>query len=153
MSRRKHPVLMLFILATLSLFFSCTPESCLEETNSLLEASFYNTVKEETLAPDSLLVYGVNMDSIICETPSKKISLPLNPFSEDCTFVVKINGIKDTINIYYGNSLHFISKECGYTYYFNIDSIPEKTWHIVKRINILKNSITPLNENNIQILY
>ena len=49
------------------------------------------------------------------------------------TFVIKINGVTDTIEFQYSSYPHLISKECGYTFYHHLDTVTNFTKHIIKR--------------------
>jgi len=154
--RKSIPGYLIFTLVALLLFeLSCTPGSCFEETESFLKASFYDDATKELRAPDSLTVYGLDMDSskIYNKTPKIQIALlPLNSTTDRCSFILIVNGITDTLKFRYDSYPHLVSKECGYTFYHNIDT-PESTTNIIKYIYLNKNNITTLNEENIRIFY
>ena len=147
---------LIFILTGLVLLlFSCTPESCFEETEAYLKASFYDNETIEINAPDSITIFGLNMESIKIYNKSTKIQtalLPLNASADSCLFIFIINGITDTVKFRYNSYPHLISKECGYTFYHNIDQ-PETTSNIIKGIYLNKSNITTQNEENIRIFY
>ncbi len=133
---------------------SCTPGSCFEETNAYLKVYFYNSAGT-AIAPDSLTVYGFNMSSDkIYDKATKKqpALLPLNASSPNCSFIIRINGIADTITFTYSSYPHLISKECGYTFYHAIDT-PMYSKHKISRIKVRKSIVTTLNEENIRIFY
>lgn len=154
--RKLIPGSLLIILSGFFLFLlSCTAGSCFEETESYLKASFYNNVTKKLLAPDSLTLYGINKDSLIY---NKSVNiqtalLPLNTSAESCTFGIQINGITDTIEFRYSSYPHLISKECGYTYFHQLDTLPYFTKHMIKDIYTLNKTITNLNVENIRIFY
>lgn len=154
--RKFIPGYLIFTMAALILFeLSCTPESCFEETESFLKASFYDDATKEILAPDSLTVYGLNMDSnkIYNKTTGVQTALlPLNSATDRCTFIIIVNGITDTLELRYDSYPHLISKECGYTFYHNIDS-PAYSTNSIKYIYLNKSNITTVNEENIRIFY
>lgn len=156
--RKIIPANFLLILSVLILFlFSCTPQSCFEETESFLKATLYLYKTRKILAPDSLTVYGLNMgtNKLYNKTINIKTALlPLNASSHECTYIVEINGKTDTIEFRYTTYPHLISKECGFTFYHNlyIDSLVY-TRHEIDSIYIRKNVITTVNEENIQIFY
>jgi hypothetical protein len=134
---------------------SCTPESCFEETNAFLKAYFYSSQTEAAAPPDSLTIYGLNMSSAkIYNKAVKKQSamIPLNASTGSCTFIIRINGITDTVTFTYSSFPHLISKECGYTFYHNIDT-SSYTNNSIEKIIIRKNPVTILNEENIRIFY
>lgn len=137
------------------LMVSCTPGTCLEETESYLKASFYNNDTKIPGAPDTLSVYGLNMDSVLYDKSTKvsKALFPLNASAEKCSFIININGITDTIEFRYSSYPHLISRECGYTFYHHLDTMPEYTKHAIKDIYTGNETITNLNVENIRIFY
>lgn len=135
--------------------YSCTPLSCFDETEAFLKASFYNNETKKTQTPDSVTVYGLNLESNPIYKKSTGIQpayLPLNSSSENCSLIIRINGITDTLNIKYTSYPHLISKECGVSFYHNIDTITHTT-NIIDYIYISKGTITTINEENIRIFY
>lgn len=151
----------LFIIFSGFILFliSCTPGSCFEETKSSLKATFYlkiNDTLSKAQAPDTLTLRGLNNDSIQYNK-SLKIQpalFELNASSSNSKFIITVNGVSDTLTIWYSSYPHFISKECGYTFYHHLDSIPIKHFNFIKDIYIGKNrTITNLNVENIRIFY
>jgi len=144
------------ILSGLILFMlSCTPESCFEETKSFLKASLYDNITKKMQAPDSLTAYGLNMETNKLYNKAKKLQialLPLNALTDNCAFIIKINGITDTLELWYSSYPHLVSKECGYTFYHNLDTLTYTT-NAIDSIYIRKNIITTINEENVQIFY
>jgi hypothetical protein len=137
------------------ILYSCAQASCFDETESYLKASLYNTSFSKILAPDSLTLYGMNRDSIIYnKVADLTVALiPLNDTAQRSSFVIKINGITDTIEFRYSSYPHLISKECGYTYYHHLDTLPIFTKHIIDTILIESSTITNLKIENITIKY
>jgi len=145
-----------FILPGIILYMiSCVPASCLEDTESYLNASFYDSIEQKLRAPDSLTLYGLNNDSIIyLKTPGiQPARIPLNSSAKTSSFVIIINGITDTISFKYSSYPHLISKECGYTFYHHLDTMPVFTKHIIKFIYTANETITNTKIENIQIFY
>jgi hypothetical protein len=155
---RKLFSLFLILILPGFIFFilSCSQGSCFEETESYLKASFYSYESRKLTSPDSLILYGLNNDSIIYNKSSnvQPALIPLNASKESCTFVMKINGIADTIEFRYISYPHLISKECGYTFYHLLtDSVRYYTRHAIKNISTGNKTITNLNVENIRIYY
>ena len=154
--RKFIPGNLIIILSGLILFLlSCTPESCFEETNAFVKASLYLNETGKLLAPDSLTLFGLNLDTnkIYNKTTNvQHVLFPLNADTSSCSFVIRINGITDTLNLWYSSYPHLISKECGYTFYHNLDSLTYTT-NAIDSIYIRKNNITTINEENIRIFY
>lgn len=137
------------------LALSCTPQACFEETNSYVKASLYDNVTKKLKAPDSITVYGLNRDTSIIYNKEKGVQpalFPLNNSSDTCTFVVRINGVNDTITFSYSSYPHLISRECGYTFYHNIDT-PVYTKHTIDYIFTGLKNITTENVENLRIFY
>ncbi|MCU0472539.1 MAG: DUF6452 family protein [Bacteroidales bacterium] len=134
---------------------SCTQEACFDETNAYLKASFYLYSTQKPLAPDSLTLYGTGRDTskIYNKTPSTKQALiPLNSSAGSCCFIVRINGVSDTLSIWYTSYPHLLSQECGYTYFHTLDSVAV-TKNIVDTLTVQLYAVTTLNGENIRIYY
>jgi hypothetical protein len=151
--RKFIPGYILFIAAGLLIHLgSCTPESCLDETEAYVKAYFFKGTKN--VAADSLTIYGLGRDSSFYSRAKKVTSanLPLDALAESSSFVIKYNNIIDTLTIRYTTYTHLISKECGYTYYHTIEA-PEFTTNGILSVTVKKNTITTANEQNILIYY
>ncbi len=154
---RKLVIFVLLSAASVSalLYTSCTPGSCFEETNAYVKASFYLSATSKADAPDSLTLYGLGRDTSFVyrrALNTDQALIPLDASSDGCSFVIRINGVNDTISFAYSSSVHMISKECGYTFYHDIDK-PAFTNNIIDEIEVVKSSITTLSEENIRIFY
>lgn len=147
-------VLFIILPCLVFLLTSCTPGSCFEETESYLKASFYSYETRKLAVPDSLSLNGLNKDSLIYDKSSnvQPALIPLNASRDSCTFVIRINGVTDTIEFIYNSYPHLISKECGYSFYHHLDTVITKH-HAIKEILTPNKTITNLNVENIQIYY
>jgi len=155
MKKNRFILILLTIAAAASLMPSCTPGSCFEETNAYVKATFILENTGKVAAPDSISLYGIGMDARTIYKKSRNVSpalIPLDASSEQCGFVIKINGVNDTISFTYSTYLHMLSKECGYTYWHTIET-PVYTTNIIDKIAVNKNTITSLSEENIRIYY
>ncbi len=155
MSHKLQNIFFASFIGFILLLSSCTPGSCFEETNAFVKASPYLNSTGKATPPDSLTLYGINMDtSRIYNRASgvKLILMPLNDNAGSCTLVMKMNAIYDTVSFEYTSYPHLLSKECGYTYYHNVGRILY-TKHIIDTIMIRKSTVTTLNEENIRIYY
>jgi hypothetical protein len=154
--RKLIPENLAIILSGLILFsLSCTPGSCLEETTSFLNATFYKTGSNLPTVTDSLTIFGIRNGTTSLYTKALKVSvikLPLDASSETCGFVLKINNITDTLNFTYSVYPHLISKECGITFYYNLNSY-QVSGNTIDSISIRNSNITTLNVENIRIFY
>lgn len=154
--RKFIPVNLTIVLSGLILLLlSCTPESCFEETESFLKASFYDNVTKNLHAPDSLTIYGLNMETNKLYNKTRSVQpalMPLNAATGNCNYIIRINGITDTLELWYSSYPHLVSKECGYTFYHNLDTLTYTT-NAIDSIYRRKNNITTINEENIRIFY
>ena len=142
--------------ALILILHSCTTGSCYEETDALVKASFYNFKTQKLQAPDSVTIYGLNMENSKLYSKAKGVQpalFPLNPAAIRSTFIVKINGKTDTIEFRYNSYPHLVSKECGISYYHNLDTDRIFTRHAIINIYIGNRNISTINEENIRIFY
>jgi len=156
--RKFIPGSLFIVLSGLIMFLaSCTPGSCFEDTKSSLKATFYINSNDvsKPVAPDTLTLSGFNRDSVLYNKALKvqPALFQLNASSSNSKFIITVNGISDTLTIWYSSYPHFISKECGYTYYHYLDSIPITHFNFIKDIYISNRTITNLNVENIRIFY
>jgi hypothetical protein len=155
--RKLIPGNLAFVISGLILsLLSCSLGSCFEETESYLKVSFYSNTTKKLVAPDSLTIYGLNMETTKLYNKATKIQpalIPLNSSASECTYVIRINGITDTIQFRYNSYPHLVSKECGYTFYHQLDTEPIPTYHGIRYIFTSNSTITTLNVENIRIFY
>ena len=161
--RNSHPgqnkganmIFFLMIPSLLLLFFlsRCTPESCFEETNAYVKIMFYDTTGKAD-PPDSITLYGLGItDSLYRKDKNiQPALLPLDASDGNSVFIIKINGVTDTLTFNYSSYPHLISQECGYSFYHVIDT-PLFTSNKISRIRLMNRNITTTNEENIRILY
>jgi hypothetical protein len=155
MKKLFHAILLL-ILAGFGLYLnSCTLGSCFDETESRVKATFYSIETGKTLVPDSVTLFGINMDTlkIYDKTTSLKMAeFPLYAAEPGCKFIIRINGINDTLEFIYTSYTHLLSKECGYTFFYNLDTVIHSI-NIIDSISINKKTITTFNEENMRIFF
>lgn len=135
---------------------SCSTGSCYEKTESFLKASFYNYQTQKLQPPDSVTIYGLNMENSKIYKQTRGVQpalIPLNPSTVSSTFIIIINGITDTLEFRYNSYPHLVSKECGFTYYHSLDTDRLFTKHAIINIYIGNGNITTVNEENIRIFY
>lgn len=155
---RKFTLRYILLITAVLLFCtgSCTPESCLDETEAYVKAFFYKTSSGKIVAPDSLTIYGLGRDTSLIYNRSTKVTsarLPLNAAENTSVFIIVYNNITDTLTINYSSYPHLISKECGYTYFHTIEAPVIFTTNGIKSVTVKKNTITTSNEENIQLSY
>lgn len=147
----------IFSALFLVLISSCTPGACFEDTEAYLRATFYENEGKKAMAPDSVSLWGSGMEEKKIYNRSTRVQpalLPLNASSGEVTFVIRINGIDDTVSFRYSSHPRFISKECGYTFFHNLDiDYYSATSNIIDTIVFIQSNITTANEENIRIYY
>jgi hypothetical protein len=145
-------ILLLFIL---KLITSCTPEPCTGETTSFVNISFYKKENNKLTAPDSITVFGAGRDTAKIYSNATKLTsimLPLDASAGSCSFILKINGITDSLRFFYTTWPHLISKECGITFFYKLDSLYSGS-SAIDTVLIKNKNITTFNEENIRIIY
>ena len=154
MKRSLQAFTLLIISAFSLLLSSCLEVSCIDETEAFVKAGFYSYSTKEPAVPDSITLYGLNMPSKIYDkvklTPPALI--PLIDSSGISKFVIRINGISDTIEFQYWNYPHLVSKECGYSIFHTVDTM-FFTKNAIDSIAKRDNNITTGNVENISIFY
>ncbi len=101
-------------------------EACLSNQHAV-QAGMYSAWSEEdkdsTLQNVSLV--GIDrIDSIYRDQSLSKFFMPLDFESDTSTFVVAVSAtMKDTLSVVYRKELDFISRDCGYIFTFDIDTI------------------------------
>jgi hypothetical protein len=153
---RLHQGILLIITAGFSIILnSCSLKSCFDVTESQVNAGFYSKETGKALTPDSLTLYGLNMDTSKIYNKllqPKSAQFPLYAADTIVKFLIRINGTNDTIEFRYSSYLHLISKECGYTYYYNIDTAFH-SFNIIDSLSFSNKTITTLSEENLRIYY
>lgn len=153
MKKPGHFFSALLIAVYSAVISSCTPGACFEETNAYLKATFYSNISKEKKTPESLTLFGLNKTDTIYDKKSgvQPALFPLDASSGSCTFIIMINNVTDTLQIFYSSYPHLISKECGYTFYHRLDTAytTGNAFYIYKS----SNNITTANEENIRIFY
>jgi hypothetical protein len=147
--------LLFFLFIILNLLISCTPAACLGETTSLLNAAIYQTGTNKPFKPDSITIYGIGKPNEKLYSKAANITMikfQLDASSKACGFVVKVNKVVDTLWFRYTSRPYLISKECGFTFFFTLDSC---IWRgsVIDTINIRNNQVAIFNEENIRIFF
>jgi hypothetical protein len=132
----------------------CAPQPCSKEIVAAVKANFYRTGTGTSIKADTVTLYGIGNDTTKIydkATSLTGIAIPLDAGSDSCSLYIRLNTYEDTVTLYYTNYPHLLSKECGYTYYHILTSIKHKK--PVLDYNIMNQTITTLNEENVRIFY
>ena len=140
------------IAISLVITASCVDGACYEDTESFLHVAFFRGDDEET--PQKLSVIGYGMEEYIYKdkTSVSYAALPLNPGESSTSFYVSINDTTDMVTFYYSSEPYMYSKECGYTWFYDILSA-SSTSNIIDSVTVTKAKATISDEENIRIYY
>lgn len=154
--RRSVPGYAVLIISGFCLLLnSCLEVPCLDETEAFVKANFYNDSTSKKIIPDSLTLYGITMETDKIYNKAKitpPALIPLRDSTDYSIFVIRINGVTDTIEFRYSSYLHLVTKECGYTFFHNIDTI-YFTRHAIDSVSKKSENVTTLDGENIGIYY
>lgn len=118
------------------------------ETNGI-----YDTV---ALKIDVDSIYALNMDEdqnlLLNASQIIEISFPLDNTSNETSYVLNREGIKDTIHFFYEKHLLFNSVKCGVAYTYMITDFKFST-HLLKNIILTNPEIDVLSAENILLVY
>ncbi len=106
---------------------ACTQDQICLSNQHAVQTGFYSgraSVDKDTALQNSS-VYGVNpqRDSIYARETFQSMFLPLS-FNNDTTiFVIDNNSLIDTLWFSHSKEMIYISRECGFTFNFTLDSV------------------------------
>jgi hypothetical protein len=146
---------LLLFLFIVKIIVSCTPESCIGETISFANITFYKKATNRLTSPDSITVFGIGRDSAKLYSSAKNLSiinLPLDASRDTCEFIMKIDLMTDTLKFIYSSYPHLISKVCGITFYHSLNSLITSR-NAIDTIFIENKNITTFSNENIRIIY
>jgi hypothetical protein len=153
---RLYKGILITIAAGCSIFLnSCSLKSCFDVTESKVNTGFYSKETGKAVPPDSLTLFGMNMDTSKIYNKvlaPETVQFPLYASDTSVKFIIKINGIDDTLEFRYSSYIHLISKECGYTWYYTLDTALH-SFNIIDSLSFSKKTITTLSEENMRIYY
>lgn len=164
----KIPVGLIFFI-TLSVFFiACESDDLCEHSVNTprLVLRFYDTNSKTTIKRvDNLIVYGEGQNTILTNTTTDSIALPLKVGTTTTTYVMIENAEFDatsgtitsgnvaTVTFTYGVEEEFVSKACGFKILYNALKVSvensDSSW--IKSINIKNTNIK--NESSAQVQF
>lgn len=149
----------IFLFILITSIYSCSDDTCDEETESLLNLVF--TVNDTSLTAinfvDSLSVYSPEWaDSILFseEGSDTTLSFVLSPNSDTSEIIItsKKAPLKDTLIIVAQRELIFLSKECGFITEFLIDTVVH-SYNYIDSIDIKNYEISNNKDGQIEIYF
>jgi hypothetical protein len=128
-------------------------EECEEEYVSTLVTRF-KTMKDGAAADttvNALSLYGIRngqSDSLLYDSiPASGFTVTLDPHFDRSSFVLQIDTLSDTLNVYYEHEIYMISYTCGFASLFTLDQIEALTG-LIKNDTIIKDMIDAEYEEN-----
>lgn len=126
----KHEALLTALLLSI-LTAGCQEDTvCEDVTSVLLSVGFYSVQEngqEVLTAIDSISIFGIGKPSQLIydnQASVSRVELPVNPATDSTTYVMQFPGNQsDTIRIFYQRHLNLISVDCGFSMFFEIDSV------------------------------
>jgi Family of unknown function (DUF6452) len=150
----------LFILFLIVIIAACSKKNlCLRYTTITAKVNF-KTITDSNKIKDSIIFLPnyfypeINAGAFFFKT--NKTNVLLNT-QLDSTIVIyqadTLNNAKDTILFFHSKQINYISKECGFNYFFNLKNVTY-TKHLIKKIEIIDSLINDnANAQNINITF
>ena len=134
---------------------SCSVQPCFEDIDPLMNTLLLKNGTGETAKADSLKIISISPTDTIVFVDARSVSefsLPLDPAKDYSLFLITLNGVSDTAEIFYTRHPHLVSPECGYTFISKITGL--KTTHNIIDTLIIENKSVNLNgEKNLHLFY
>jgi hypothetical protein len=160
MTKKSRNGILLVSVCVSLMWAACTQERqpCLEPKLVSLNLGVYKTQIDtggNVIITDSVLPYGTlyaldtNRITETYAAPSSKFPFYLSPVSNECTWLIAPDTLSagDTLRFYYTRKLTFLSNACGYTYYYNIDSVRKGANSRIDSLILANSNVT----NNVNI--
>ncbi len=124
------------LLSCLVLFSACQDDTICEDVRAnSLRVGFYHSDGDsgQWAVIDSMRVFSLEHPQVPVYDNLKSVSvleLPLNPHRGDCAFILDFYHSRDTIWLQYLRETHFVSVECGFTLFFELEELTYTRQHI-----------------------
>lgn len=140
----------------------CNTVGCLQNQSSIPLAGFYDSTTDNTVALDSITVYGVgapNDSSLISTRRASMVYLPFRSEASSTSFCFRYLAkaldhpeINDTVTFAYSSQPKFVSEECGAMYIYHITGV-KYTTHIIDSVAVTDSLINNLDTERIKIFF
>lgn len=142
MKRLLYPILFMVAIAACTEVYDSPPQALLEVSIEYSEPDVTSTPK--------VSVYGLEQDSIwIYQEELTTFRLPL-AMHNNSNFVVLLDSVADTLNIFHNNELKYESMESGfYNEHWILDI--EHTLHRIDSVVVVDSAVTKNWHENIQL--
>jgi predicted nucleic-acid-binding Zn-ribbon protein len=128
---------------------SCSKTTaCLQLTDVYANVKFQK-INDSLIAKDTTVpFFKVDYENIRATGKSVSLfKLPINSNADSMQFLLAMDTIGGTdhlLNIKYSKQLHFVSKECGYNYFYTITDL-KHNGGLFKKVDLISNNI---NDNS-----
>lgn len=152
-----------FLSVVIIVSMACTQQRqpCLTpKTASLIIGTVHFKTDTSTVTVDTTLPHATfyplssQLNYVTVYPPQASFTVSLSPDTNYCQWLFETDSLKhipDTVSFYYQRSAKFLSNACGFTYFYNIDSV-HSTHLIIDSLHILNNSVTNnVNTKHLQI--
>ncbi len=154
--------LLLLSAVCVAAVLSCTPSTCDENSTAIPLACFYASETKQSIAIDSLTVYGVGApgDTVIMDNGmATQVYLPLRMNTHNCQFVFHHENValsdpryNDTLTINYDPVPYFSSMDCGAMYYYDVVNY-EYTTNLLDSVRIITDRFTNADVETVQVYF
>lgn len=106
-------------------------------------------IRDSVMPAPEMQVIGEDSAYTIIGKESILLAFPFNPEKDSIRYRFTADTTTkeyDTLTFFYTSSPHFISNNCGYTYYYNLDSV-KSTNHVLDSNYVINPSLTDDNTN------
>jgi len=124
---RSHRCIVLIIILLSIIFQRCNVDDICLSNQHAVRAYFMLMEEKERAMVQRATIYGLGMpnDSIYKEENVTNMFLPLSFTKDTTSFLIFIQNesFRDTIHFVHTKKMNFISRECGFTFDFLIDTV------------------------------
>lgn len=128
------------------ILLSCNPEPiCLSNQNAVQTGfySAYSKINKDTVLNNTSVIGKGAIDSVYNKELVQKMFLPLSFVSDTTAFIIENNTLKDTIWFKHNKELFFVSRNCGFSFNFVVDTV----WFTQTFIDSVALDYKPINYN------
>ncbi len=144
---------MLPLAACMLFLHACQDDELCEDVRAnSLRIGFYQAGDDtgQWALVDSMRVFTLTYPQVPVYDMLQNVSvleLPLNPHSGGCAFILDFFHHRDTLWLQYLRETHFMSVECGFTLFFDIEELTHTSWHIQSATVVNKHVSNTLDEH------
>lgn len=125
--------------------------------NIITRDTYYISFRDSPLINPGMYTLDVTPAyRIVGDESESVLPTPLNPGKDSMRYRIlfdtAVSANADTLTFFYTSSVHFISNNCGYTNYFNIDSV-HITKNVLDSVAVFKREVTSDQSTRNILLY